>query len=197
MKLLSNTPRRMLPIVSFTVGLASIGTWVFAQKTGDSNRGKHHQSSADTATQNAVQLVTQGQQIFRFDTFGDEAFWGGALQLHQAIEGAAFGGVGPGVSPKTALALGLKIDVDALPERLVQQLRHGQVNLEDPAVTLALLKLNAVVGVKGSFNPDGSLQAVGLTCAVCLYMANSEFECLEKLIGPSLPSWWSGPKWLP
>src|SRR5512142_3296154 len=101
-------------------------------------------------------LVAQGQQTFRFDTFGDEAFWGDTLQLHKAIEGTTFGGVGPGVSPKTALAVGLKVDVDALPQSLIEKLKKGRVNLDDPATTLALLKLNAVVGVKGNFNPDGS-----------------------------------------
>ncbi|MDQ2936726.1 MAG: hypothetical protein M3R67_04380, partial [Acidobacteriota bacterium] len=52
---------------------------------------------------NAQQILEDGKQIFRFDTFGDEAFWGDTLKLHRAIEGAKFGGVGAGVSPKTAL----------------------------------------------------------------------------------------------
>ncbi len=71
------------------------------------------------AVENATQKVEQGQQIFRFDTFGDQAFWGDTLKLHQAIEGVKLGGVGPGVSPKTALAVGLKVDVDALPSNLL------------------------------------------------------------------------------
>ena len=75
--------------------------------------------------------------MFRFDTFGDEDFWGGALRLHQAIEGTRFGGVGPGVSPKTALAVGLKNDLEALPGRLVSDLKNGRIKLDDPAVTLA------------------------------------------------------------
>ena len=105
--------------------------------------------SRHKARDNARHLVSQGQQVFRFDTFGDEAFWSGVLELHQAIEGSKFGGVGPGVSPRTALAVGLKVDSAALPDNLVQALKRGQVNLDDPATTLALLKLNAVVGVKG------------------------------------------------
>src|SRR6266496_3511954 len=68
-------------------------------------------------------LISEGQQIFRFDTFGDEDFWGGQLHLHQAIEGTQFGGVGPGVSPNTALAVGLKVDVNALPGSLQNQLK--------------------------------------------------------------------------
>lgn len=119
------------------------------------------------AVQNAADKIQQGQQAFRFDTFGDQAFWGDTLKLHQAIEGAALGGVGAGVSPKTALAVGLKVDVDALPSNLLQQIEHGQVDLNNPAVTLALLKLNAVVGVTGFFNSSGTLRSVGVQCALC------------------------------
>src|SRR5262249_31577236 len=85
----------------------------------------------------------------------------------QAIEGAGLGGVGPGVSPKTALAVGLKVDIDALPSNLVQQIEKGRVNLNDPAVTLALLKLNAVVGLTGVFNSSGTLSSIGTQCALC------------------------------
>jgi hypothetical protein len=118
-------------------------------------------------TKNAVQLVTQGQRIFRFDTFGDQAFWGDTLKLHQAIEGSKLGGVGPGLSPKSALAVGLKVDVSALPKDLLEQIKHGQVNLDDPATTVALLKLNAVVGVTGFFSSSGTLQSIGIQCALC------------------------------
>jgi hypothetical protein len=89
------------------------------------------------------------------------------LKLHQAIEGAQFGGTGPGLSPNAALMVGLKVDLDALPSNLIQQLIHGGVNLNDPATTLALLKLKAVVGVTGFFNSNGSLQSVGIQCALC------------------------------
>src|SRR5713101_4938458 len=109
---------------------------------------------------NATQKVLQGEQIFRFDTFGDEAFWGDTLKLHQAIEGAKLGGVGPGVSPRTALSVGLKVDVDALPNNLLQQIQRGAVDLDDPATTLALLRLNAVIGVTGVFNSSGALQSM-------------------------------------
>lgn len=125
------------------------------------------QSLLDPVQQNASQLVQLGRHTFRFDTFGDESFWGDTLMLHQAIEGSKLGGVGPGVSPKTALAVGLKVDVDALPANLLTALTHGQVNLDDPATTLALLKLNAVVGVTGIFNSSGTLQSVGIQCALC------------------------------
>src|SRR6266516_5378224 len=70
---------------------------------------------------NAQKMMEEGRQTFRFDTFGDEAFWGDALQLHRAIAGSPNGGVGPGVSPKTALAVGLKVDVDALSAAIINQ----------------------------------------------------------------------------
>ena len=124
-------------------------------------------ANKDSTADNAVQLVTQGRQIFRFDTFGDQTFWGDTLKLHQAIEGSGLGGVGPGVSPKTALTVGLKVDVDALPSNLFERLQHGMVNLNDPAVTVALLKLNAVVGVTGIFDSGGTLTSMGIQCAWC------------------------------
>ncbi len=116
---------------------------------------------------NAARMIGEGRRIFRYDTFGDEAFWGDTLRLHQAIEGEKLDGVGPGVSPRAALNVGLKVDVDALPRSLVNQLRAGQVNLDDPATTLALLKLNSVVGVTGFFNERGTLRSIGLQCAIC------------------------------
>ncbi len=136
--------------------------------------------------QHGADLFDQGREIFRYDTFGDEAFWGDALQLHQAIQGEAFGGVGPGVSPATALAVGLKVDVDALPQPLLNRLRRGQVDLNDPAVTLALLKLNSVVGVTGFFNEDGSLKSVGIQCALCHSTVDDSFA---PGIGHRLDGW--------
>ena len=128
-----------------------------------------------TIDRNADKMLAEGRQTFRFDTFGDEVFWGDTIQLHKAIEGQKFGGVGPGVSPRTALAVGLKVDVDALPDELQQQIQAGQVNLDDPATTLALLKLNAVVGLTGLFNPDGSLRSMGIQCALCHSTVDNSF----------------------
>ena len=115
---------------------------------------------------NANEFIEEGRDTFRFDTFGSEAFWGAALQLHQAIKGAGLGGVGLGISPRTALNLGLKVDIDALPQPLIANLRQGRVNLDDPATTVTLLKLNAVVGLKGFFQGD-NLNSIGITCGVC------------------------------
>src|SRR5262249_2994323 len=117
---------------------------------------------------NARSLFASGRTIFRFDTFGDERFWGDTLKLHQAIEGARFDGVGGGISPAAALGLGLKVDAAALPESLLENIRRGRIDLNDPANTLALLRLNAVVGViPFGTNSKGGLQSVGLTCALC------------------------------
>jgi hypothetical protein len=116
---------------------------------------------------NAQDMFRRGREIFRYDTLGDEVYWSDKLKLHQAIQGSKFGGVGAGVSPKTALAVGLKVDMDALPADLAAKAKAGQVDLDDPATTLALIKLNSVLGLKGTFNQDGSLKAIGLTCAVC------------------------------
>ena len=130
----------------------------------------------DPAGTNARKLIDEGRQTFRFDTFGDEAFWGGTLNLHKAIEGAALGGVGPGVSPATALAVGLKVDSAALPRSLVEAVEQGRAALNNPATTLALLKLNAVVGVKGFFDSSGALQSVGIQCALCHSTVDSSFS---------------------
>src|SRR6266545_3433244 len=143
-------------------------------------------ASMQARASQSANLIADGKQIFRFDTFGDEDFWGGQLQLHKAIEGAQFGGVGPGVSPNAALAVGLKVDVQALPDSLQTQLKKGQVNLDDPAVTLALLKLNAVVGITGSFNTDGSLSSIGIQCALCHSTVDDSFA---PGIGNRLDGW--------
>src|SRR6516225_743042 len=139
-----------------------------------------------TISNYAQQMLIQGKEIFRYDTFGDEAFWGDALHLHQAIAGEKQGGVGTGVSPKTALAVGLKVDVDALPASLVDQLKAGKVNLDDPATTLALLKLNSVVGVTGHFNSQGKLVSMGIQCAFCHSTVD---DALVPGIGHRLDGW--------
>lgn len=99
----------------------------------------------------------EGRQIFRFDTFGDEQLWTGVLRMHEALAS---------VSPATALKVGLKVDVDALPRPVVEALRRGEVDLNDPAVTRLLLSVNAVVGVIGRVN-GAAIESVGLTCAFC------------------------------
>jgi hypothetical protein len=134
---------------------------------------------------NAASLLLEGRRAFRFDTFGDEVFWGGALRLHEAIAGAGLGGVGPGVSPNTALAVGLKVDLDALPPALVTKLKAGEVDHDSPATTLALLKLRAVVGITGFF--DGPhLRSMGIQCALCHSTVD---DALVPGIGHRLDGW--------
>ena len=131
-------------------------------------------------------MLEDGRKTFRKETFGDEAFWGDTLQLHKAIEGAALGGVGPGVSPKTALAVGLKVDAESLPASLVSMISAGKVNLDDPATTLALLKLDAVVGVTGKFDAAGNMTGIGIQCALCHSTVDDSFAAG---IGRRLDGW--------
>src|SRR5438045_3454409 len=134
----------------------------------------------------AQAMIDEGRKTFRYDTFGSEAFWGDALQLHKAIAGQKLGGIGPGVSPKTALSVGLKVDADALPAALKKQLAAGKVDLDDPATTVALLKLNAVVGVTAFANPDGSVKSMGIQCAFCHSTVDDTFA---PGIGKRLDGW--------
>lgn len=154
--------------------------------SNDGEEARADSTPDPTAQQNANRMINQGRNTFRFDTFDDEAYWGDTLHLNQAIEGAKLGGVGPGVSPRVALAVGLKVDVDALPDPLVQALKLGQVNLNDPATTLALLKLNSVVGVTGFFNDEGSLRSMGIQCAFCHSTVDNS---LAPGIGHRLDAW--------
>jgi len=139
------------------------------------------------ADMHAVKQFREGRDAFRYATFGDEAFWGDTLRLHEAVAGEANGGVGPGLSPKTALELGLKVDLDALPRATVDALRRGKVNLEDPAVTLSLLKANAVVGLTGFFDKEGRrLVSIGIQCALCHSVVDN---ALAPGVGHRLDGW--------
>lgn len=126
-------------------------------------------------------LVAQGKDIFRNDTFGDEAFWTDALGMHQVIASA--------VDPTTALSVGLKVDAEALPPAVVAGIQNGSISLTDPATTVALLKLNAVVGVKGTvenINGKDTLTRVGITCALCHSTVDNSFA---PGIGKRLDGW--------
>ncbi len=122
-------------------------------------------------------VLTDGKAVFRFDTFGDEAFWTDTLKMHQVVQG---------ISPKTALGVGLKVDVDALPAGLVSQLKAGQVNLDDPATTVALLSLNAVVGVQATVDATKTITRFGVTCALCHSTVDNS---LAQGIGHRLDGW--------
>jgi hypothetical protein len=129
----------------------------------------------DQVVVDATAMIEEGRQTFRSETFGDEDFWGGTIGLHKALEGSAKGGVGAGVSPKTALSVGLKVDVDVLPQAIKDGIVSGAVNLDDPATTLALLDLDAVVGVKGFSDGNGALKSVGISCALCHTNVDNSF----------------------
>jgi len=134
----------------------------------------------ETAAEQAA-LVARGQQIFRFDTFGDEAQWTDTLRMHEVISAA--------VDPTTALSVGLKVDADALPATVVQGIQDGSVDLHSPATTVALLKLDAVVGLKGTVEAVGGhdvLTHVGVTCALCHSTVDNSFA---PGIGKRLDGW--------
>ena len=118
-----------------------------------------------------------GQQIFRFDTFGDEQLWTNVLRMHEVVST---------LDPATALGVGLKVDVDMLPPPVIAALRANQVDLKDPAVTTALIRLNAVVGVKGAVDDGGQLTRVGITCALCHSTVDNSFA---PGIGKRLDGW--------
>ena len=136
---------------------------------------------ATTAQQLAGQSRTDrertGQTIFRYDTFGDEQLWTDVLRMHEVIAT---------VAPATALAVGLKVDVEALPRTIIAALRAGAVDLTNPAVTVELLRLNAVVGVQGKVNDAGELTSVGITCALCHSSVDNSFATG---IGRRLDGW--------
>src|SRR2546423_14189959 len=133
---------------------------------------------------NARDMVAQGRDIFRDDTFGSEEFWG-ALGLHRAILGEKNGGVGPGVSPNLAIQVGLKVDMERVPAPIAAGIASGIVKLDDPANTVKLIQANSVVGVRGFFEGD-KLVSMGITCALCHSTVD---DALAKAIGRRLDGW--------
>jgi len=142
----------------------------------DSTANSEQQAAAQQAAQ-----IEQGKQIFRFDTFGDERQWTDALKMHEVISSA--------VDPVTALSVGLKVDAEALPQSVVGGIQSGSVDLKSPDTTIALLKLNAVVGLKGTVetvNGKDTLTKVGITCALCHSTVDNSFA---PGIGKRLDGW--------
>jgi hypothetical protein len=176
--------RRNVVFFAFLLLIAMVTT--AAGRRPDAGRGQPATGFDTVIEDHARDMVERGRQIFRFDTFGDEDFWGGTLRLHEAIAGERLGGVDPGVSPRTALAVGLKVDAAALPQRLIASLTHGRLDLDDPTVTVALLRLNAVLGVTGIFDDAGRLQSMGIQCALCHSTVD---DSLAPGIGRRLDGW--------
>ena len=178
--------RIVIGLVLFTALAMNSNPSIGAQKASVQTEENGPSGFDAVVPERSERMLKEGRRTFRFDTFGDEAWWGDMLHLHEAIEGVKLGGIGPGISPATALSLGLKVDLAALPPSLVQQLKKGKVDLNDPAVTLALLKLSAVVGVTGHFKSDGSLKSVGIQCALCHSTVDN---ALTPGIGHRLDGW--------
>ncbi len=156
----------ILPILAVApLGLAVLSTEAVGQD------GKQHDKDIESY---AERMMQEGRDTFRNDTFGSEAFWGDKIRLHEAIAGEANGGVGPGVSPATALALGLKVDMNAVPKSVAAAIRAGTIDLNDPKNTIALIKANAVIGIKGFFQGN-RLKSVGITCAMCHSTVDDKF----------------------
>ena len=137
--------------------------------------------AATTQAGGGNSLIAQGRRIFRFETFGDEAKWTDTLRLHEVIAAA--------VDPTTALSVGLKVDVDALPQEVKDGIVNGSVDLKSPATTLVLLELDAVIGLKGKVDRENnvlSLKSVGTTCALCHSTVDNSFA---PGIGKRLDGW--------
>jgi hypothetical protein len=185
----SRTLAKRLSVAAVFTSLVIIGCAHLPRDvaTNPAANAQAEEGSFDSAIlANWSRLFAEGRDIFRNDTFGSEAFWGGKLQLHRAIEGEKLGGVGPGLTAKQALQVGLKVDAAKLPRILVEALKGGSVSLETPDTTVELLRADAVVGVKGIFDREKHLVAVGLTCAICHSAVD---DTLAKGIGRRLDGW--------
>lgn len=136
----------------------------------------------DAIEKNSKELFEKGKAVFRFETFGDEVFWTDQLQLNKAIADEKHGGTGKGLTPKQALDAGLKVDLSVLPGFLRQKIKEGSF-LDDPWVTLQLIKINAVLGVVGKFDGSGNLKSIGLTCASCHSTVSDESGIGHRLDG--------------
>jgi hypothetical protein len=181
----------MKKIISVTVVLAMfvfVSTLLIQCKTTKTDTRNSLDMSGDpdefddAIKENSKELFEKGQAVFRFETFGDEVFWTDQLQLHKAIADEKHGGIGKGLSPKDALAAGLKVDLTILPGFLRRRIREGKF-LDDPWVTLQLLKINAVIGVVGKFDGNGNLNSIGITCASCHSTVNDASGIGKRLDG--------------
>jgi hypothetical protein len=141
------------------------------------------QSFETKTDNNAHDMLKEGRKIFRYETFGSEAFWGEKLRLHEAIAG---NGAGSGLTPKEALALGLKVDMAAVLKTLIEVIKAGSMSLEKPETTLVLLRGNAVVEITWFFDKENRLRSIGMQCALCHSTVDDSFA---KGIGRRLDGW--------
>ncbi len=140
-----------LSLLTLTAGalLAGCGTKRAPEETSSATEARSvTEESAPAAT------VAEGQRVFRFDTFGDEQLWTDKLRLHEVVEKS--------VDPTTALGVGLKVDAEVLPPGILEK-----VDLKSPATTVALLKMNAIVGLQATVDANDHITRLGVTCALC------------------------------
>ena len=167
-----------MPSVRLSAALAAVAFSMVG--CGGSDSASTVEAQAPSNNQDAA-LISQGREIFRHDTFGDEAKWTDTLRMHEVVASA--------VDPITALSVGLKVDSEALPASVVQGIQNGTVDLKNPATTVALLKLDAVVGLKGTvetINGKDQLTRLGVTCALCHSTVDDSFA---PGIGKRLDGW--------
>src|SRR5713226_2775417 len=180
---------RSLAVPAVATVLAA-GYWVESLQAQAPRKAVPAASSASfdqMIDRNSATMLAEGRKIFRYDTFGSEAFWGDTVRLHEAIMGQGLGGVGAGVSPRQALQLGLKVDATALPPAVVEGIKSGTVSLDKPETTVELLKLSAVVGVTGIFDRDKQkMRSMGIQCALCQSTVDDTFSAG---IGRRLDGW--------
>jgi mono/diheme cytochrome c family protein len=166
------SPPRLTVVVVAVCATIACSTQNQAGDTGTGDTGAAGATGGGPATDAlSPRNLAAGQQIFRFETFGDEQFWTDTARMHEVVQKS--------VSPKTALSVGLKVDADAIPPEVAAAIKAGKVDLNDPATTITLLKLNAVVGLKGTVTTVGgkdTLTRLGITCALCHSTVNNSFS---------------------
>ena len=141
----------MLAFVAFTAGATLVGCGTNKVDPEGTQAAKEVRPATQETSSD---LVAEGQRVFRFDTFGDEQFWTDELRLNEVVE--------KNVDPTTALAVGLKVDADVLPPGILKK-----VDLKSPATTVALLKMNAIVGIQATVDSNDHITRLGITCALC------------------------------
>lgn len=177
-----NTPTsRRGPIPSWPWALTLLLAGCGPAAAPDAGHERAPAAAAPAVTAMDADTIAEGKRIFRFDTFGDETLWTDTLRLHEVVRSK--------VDPKTALSVGLKVDAEALPPEVVRGIKDGSIDLASPATTVALLKLDAVVGLKGTVETvDGkdTLTRIGVTCALCHSTVDDSFA---PGIGKRLDGW--------
>ena len=159
-------PTRAALVLSLATALTAC-----VAKSAKEDAGQAPTAAGEVVDDLSPQTLAEGQRIFRFDTFGDEQFWTDTARMHEVVQRS--------VSPTTALSVGLKVDADAIPAAVAQAIKNGQVDLNSPATTVTLLKLNAVVGLQGTVvavNGKDTLTRLGITCALCHSTVDDSFS---------------------